>query len=104
MGFFKNPLKAHKKLAKAGTSATQSLAKAGVPKQSPARGLLGGGGGGAMRAPSQPAIPVGGAPPNTGPRRGPRVNDRPYLAEGGKVGYPMPSGGGRAKNKSGTKK
>lgn len=85
MGFFKNPLKAHKKLNKIGVSATKTVATAGTPKQSPARGLLGGGGGGGNTGVVPPGMRTQGAPSGA-PRKGLRLNERPYLAEGGKVG------------------
>lgn len=96
MGFFSNPLKAHKKLAKAGLSATKSVAKAGVPKQSPAAGLLGRGGGGGMK---NATIQTGGAAQATpapgrggmgarlagAMRRDSMQGPGPRMAEGGKV-------------------
>jgi hypothetical protein len=107
MGFFSNPLKAHKKIAKAGISATKSLnnagvsatksvAKAGIPKQSPARGLLGGGGGGGNTGIVPPGMRTGGpaqatpmGAPSARVQRGPMerrpTGPRPLMAEGGKV-------------------
>lgn len=91
MGFFSNPLKAHKKIAKAGVSATKSVVQAGIPKQSPARGILGGGGGGGGAPRTGGGLPAQqmGAPAGQPPRKAMKRTDRPYLAEGGKVGVPL---------------
>lgn len=97
MGFFSkhNPLKAHKKIASTGISATKSVAKAGVPKQSPAAGMLGGGGGSATV--KKAFVRTGGvAPPAGSPgmrtggstramRQDTMQGPGPRMAEGGKV-------------------